>query len=267
MQLADHDRSPRLIVTQESGHTRVFELSNIGGSWYLSENFVSVQHDSTRGAFATFVLDKGGNELVADAQNLQVALTHQAALGTVESYDPAGAITTLWVTVNRTTLACYANLDGPRTALYEDEYAQFEKAVVVHAQGCAALVVQSRNCTLSMFSLPDLSYIARAKFDTTLQCVEFPLWHSPRLLLTIFNLQRLGRRLLPRTRCRLCAVPRRAAHPPRHAAGPVSASFPAARGRVRPVGRRAGTDERIAGSRVSARRLVWRQEGLHGRRD
>lgn len=79
------------------------------------------------------------------------------------------------MTVARSTLACYFNLDGPRTAIYEDEHAQFEKAVVVHVQGCAALVVQSRNCTLSMFSLPDLSYIARAKFDTTLQCVFVPL--------------------------------------------------------------------------------------------
>ncbi|GAA5906729.1 hypothetical protein JCM8208_006372 [Rhodotorula glutinis] len=164
----DHDRSPRLVVTQDSGLTRVFELSNVGGSWYLSEKYVSVQHDSTRGAFASFVLDKAGNELVADAQNLQLALTHQAALGTVESHDPAGAITSLWVTVARSTLACYFNLDGPRTAVYEDEHAQFEKAVVVHVQGCAALVVQSRNCTLSMFSLPDLTYVARAKFDTTL---------------------------------------------------------------------------------------------------
>ncbi|BGP46843.1 Lethal(2) giant larvae sro7 [Rhodotorula kratochvilovae] len=164
----DHDRSPRLIVTQDSGLTRIFELVNVGGSWILSEHFASVQHESTRGAFATFVLDKAGNELLASAQNLQLALTHQASFGAPETFDPTGAITSLWVTVNRTTLACYFNLDGPRTAIYEDEHGQFEKAVIVHVQGCAALVVQSRNCTLSMFSLPDLTHVARAKFDTTL---------------------------------------------------------------------------------------------------
>ncbi|GAA6050920.1 hypothetical protein JCM3770_002538 [Rhodotorula araucariae] len=164
----DHDRSPRLIVTQDSGLTRIFELANIGGTWHLSENYASVQHESTRGALATFVLDKAGNELLANAQNLQLALTHQAAFGAPETFDPTGAITSLWVTVNRTTLACYFNLDGPRTAVYEDEHAEYEKAVIVHMQGCAALVVQSRNCTLSMFSLPDLVHVARAKFDTTL---------------------------------------------------------------------------------------------------
>ncbi|GAA6002391.1 uncharacterized protein JCM10292_006635 [Rhodotorula paludigena] len=164
----DHDRSPRLVVTQGSGLTRIFELANVGGGWHLSESFASAHHDSTRTAFATFVIDKAGNELLADSQNLQLALTHQASFGSLEHLDPSGAITSLWITVSPTTLACFFNLDGPKTATYEDERARFEKAALVHAHGCVALVVQSRNCALSMFSLPSLTYIARAKFDTTL---------------------------------------------------------------------------------------------------
>lgn len=168
---ADHDRSPRLIVSQASGQSRIFELANVGGSWLLSERFTSVQHDSTRNAFATFVLDKRGNELVADSQNLQLALNHQAAYSSPENVDPVGALTSLWITVTPTTLACFYNVDGPKTTTYEDDRGQYERAAVIRAQGCTALAVQSRNCMLHVFSLPDLRQISRSRFEATLQCV------------------------------------------------------------------------------------------------
>ncbi|BGO90368.1 hypothetical protein NBRC10512_001797 [Rhodotorula toruloides] len=164
----DHDRSPRLIVAQASGLSRIFELANVSGSWLISDRFASVHHDSTRNTFATFVLDKRGNELVADSQNLQLALNQQATYTSPDNIDPVGALTSLWITVAPTTLACFYNVDGPKTAMYDDEHGQFERAAIVRAQGCTALAVQSRNCMLHVFSLPDLQQVARLRFEATL---------------------------------------------------------------------------------------------------
>ncbi|GEM06712.1 WD40 containing SNARE-dependent exocytosis protein [Rhodotorula toruloides] len=164
----DHDRSPRLVVSQASGLNRIFELANVGGSWLISERFASVHHDSTRNAFATFVIDKRGNELVADSQNIQLALNQQATYASPDNIDPVGALTSLWITVAPTTLACFYNVDGPKTATYEDEHGHFERAAIVRAQGCTALAVQSRNCMLHVFSLPDLQQVSRLRFEATL---------------------------------------------------------------------------------------------------
>ncbi|GAA5967332.1 hypothetical protein JCM11641_000514 [Rhodosporidiobolus odoratus] len=161
----DLDRSPRLLVTQGSGLTRVFELANVGGGWHLSESFHSVQHDSTRGAFATFVLDKHGNPLLANSQQLQLALSHQQAFAAPDHIDARGALTSLWITVSRHRIACFLNIDGPKTAEYEDEHVQFEAATVVQRQGSSALLVQSKDRNLTVLSLPDLSYITRMSFE------------------------------------------------------------------------------------------------------
>ncbi|GAA5943126.1 hypothetical protein JCM10213_006219 [Rhodosporidiobolus nylandii] len=163
----DLDRSPRLLVTQASGLTRIFELASVGGGWHLSENFASVSHDSTCNAFASFVLDKHGNPLSANAQQLQLALQHQQAFSSPEHLDARGALTSLWVTVSRHTIACFFNIDGPKVAEYEDDKSVFEKAVVVQQQGCSALLVQSTNRMLTVFSLPDLSYVARMSFEAS----------------------------------------------------------------------------------------------------
>ncbi|GAA6001980.1 hypothetical protein JCM10207_003022 [Rhodosporidiobolus poonsookiae] len=162
----DRDRSPRLLVTQESGLTRVFELANVGGGWHLSDSFASIHHDSTRGAFASFVLDKAGNPLHANAQNLQLAITHQQAFAAAENIDARNALTSLWVTVNRKTLAVFFNIDGSKVAEFEDEQARFEKAAIVQQQGCSVLLVQSAN-HLTLFALPDLRYITRLSLETT----------------------------------------------------------------------------------------------------
>jgi hypothetical protein len=103
---ADHDRNPRLIVVQASGLTRVFELANVGGGWHLSEKVVSFSHESVSGAFATFVLDKLGNELLANPSNLQHAVAHQASFSH-DNIDVKGALTSLWITVNSSTVSAY----------------------------------------------------------------------------------------------------------------------------------------------------------------
>ncbi|GAA5828420.1 hypothetical protein JCM11251_006237 [Rhodosporidiobolus azoricus] len=162
----DLDRSPRLLVTHDSGLTRAFELSNVGGSWHLSDAFASIHHDSTRGAFASFVLDKYGNPLRAGSQELELALARQNSFAS-QDVDARGALTSLWVTVNRHTIACFFNIDGLKTAQYEDDQIIFEKAVVVQQQGCSALVVQSTNRMLSVFSLPELRQVARLSFEAS----------------------------------------------------------------------------------------------------
>lgn len=161
---ADHDRSPRLLVTQESGLTRIFEVANIGGAWHISSQPVTVPHDSARGTIASFVIDKTGDELLADAQRLQLSQAYQG-----QAIDSSGALTSLWIVVTRTSASCYFNVDGPKVAEYVDERECFEKAAIVHQQGCAALVVQSRSCAMYTFSLPALQQVSRMKFETTLQ--------------------------------------------------------------------------------------------------
>ncbi|GAA5976856.1 hypothetical protein JCM10908_005652 [Rhodotorula pacifica] len=159
----DHDRSPRLLVTQESGLTRVFEVASVGGTWHVGSQPVSVPHESARGAVASFVIDKTGDELLADAQRLQLSQAYQG-----QAFDAAGGPASLWIVVTRTSAACYFKIDGPKVAEYVDERECFEKATIVHQQGCAALVVQSRSCAMYTFSLPALQQVSRMKFETTL---------------------------------------------------------------------------------------------------
>ncbi|GAA5869181.1 hypothetical protein JCM16303_000383 [Sporobolomyces ruberrimus] len=156
----DGDHSPRLIVTHDSGLTRIFELANLGGSWHLDQNFASCQHDSTRSAFATFVLDKFGNELPADGPALQRALDHQASFS-ARNFEAKGSLQALWVTASPRSLSVFYNIDGPKIASYEDDRVLFEKAVVVQKQDCSVLVTQARNRQVSVFSLPGLTQISR----------------------------------------------------------------------------------------------------------
>ncbi|GAA6012247.1 hypothetical protein JCM8202_003257 [Rhodotorula sphaerocarpa] len=159
----DHDRSPRLLVTDVSGLTRIFEMANVGGAWHVSSEHLSISHDSTRGVVASFVIDKGGDEMLANSQNLQLAEAYQS-----RPFDAALGPSSLWIVLNRTTISCYFNIDGPKTAEFTEEREWFESAAIVRQQGCAALAVQSRHCAMHLFSLPDLQQITRFKFDTTL---------------------------------------------------------------------------------------------------
>lgn len=112
------------------------------------------------------MIDKAGDELLADAQRLQLSQAYQG-----QALDASGAPASLWIVVTRTSASCYYNVDGPKIAEYVDEREHFEKAVIVHQQGCAALIVQSRSCAIYTFSLPDLQQVSRMKFETTLQYV------------------------------------------------------------------------------------------------
>ncbi|GAA5939650.1 uncharacterized protein JCM15063_005244 [Sporobolomyces koalae] len=156
----DGDHSPRLIVTHDSGLTRIFELANLGGSWHLNESFASVHHESTRSAFATFVLNQFGHDLPADGPALQRALDHQASFS-ARNHEVKGALTALWVTASPRSIAVYFNIDGAKIASYEDDRVEFERAAVIHKQDCAVLVTQAKNRQISVFSLPDLTRISR----------------------------------------------------------------------------------------------------------
>ncbi|GAA5898928.1 uncharacterized protein JCM6883_003474 [Sporobolomyces salmoneus] len=162
----DGDHSPRLIVTHDSGLTRIFEVANLGGSWHLNQNFASCQHDSTRGAFATFVLDKYGNELPADGPSLQRALDHQASFS-AHNHEAKGSLMALWVTASPRSLSVFYNIDGPKIASYEDDRVVFERAVVVRKQDCSVLVTQAKNRQVSVFSLPELIQISRMSPDAS----------------------------------------------------------------------------------------------------
>lgn len=164
----DHDHNPRLSVVQASGLTRVFELASVGGAWHLSDSVASFSHDSVASAFATFVLDKHGRELLASPANLQLALAHQSNFDSRDGIEGKGAFTSLWITVNSTTISAYFNIDGPRTAQYEGGDG-FETAEICYRSGAPMLMVQARNRQITTFSLPDLVQIARMTFDAAIQ--------------------------------------------------------------------------------------------------
>ncbi|KAI5475669.1 WD40 containing SNARE-dependent exocytosis protein [Pseudohyphozyma bogoriensis] len=162
----DHDRNPRLIVVQASGATRVYELAQVAGSWLLAEKVASFSHDNAAGAFSTFVIDKYGSEASASPAHLQQALAHQASVSEAD-LDLRGSLTSLWITVNSSTIACYFNIDGPRTALY-DGGAGFQRAQIVMKSGCPVLVVAARDRSVTTFSLPDLVQISRGNIMAAL---------------------------------------------------------------------------------------------------
>lgn len=166
-----------MIVTHDSGLTRIFELANLGGGWHLNEKFASIQHDSTRSAFATFVLDKFGNALLADGPALQRALDHQAAFS-ARNFEAKGSLMAVWVTASARSLSVFYNIDGPKIASYEDDRVLFEKAVVVRKQDCSVLVTQARNRQISVFSLPELVQISRMIPEASIQYVSLILLRS-----------------------------------------------------------------------------------------
>ncbi|KAK4705891.1 hypothetical protein P7C70_g320, partial [Phenoliferia sp. Uapishka_3] len=154
----DHDRTPRLIVVQESGYTRVFELSQVAGSWLLTDKVATFHHDSMGGAFSTFVVDKLGAAAVATPGNLSSALSHQTNFSQAE-VDAKGALTSVLVSVSPTAVSVYFNVDGPRTAIFEG--AGFVSASLTVRLGCPVLVVVGRNKNVTVLSLPDLSQVTR----------------------------------------------------------------------------------------------------------
>lgn len=163
----DHDHNPRLIVVQASGYVRIFELANVGGSWILADNVISFDHDSVSSTFTSFVLDKTGQELKADPANLQRALSHQNSLSR-DNHEAKGSLTSLWVTVTPNLVSTYFNIDGPRTAQYE-ERETFESAEIVWRFGCPVLMVASKSRKIYALSLPDLVPVARMAFDAAIQ--------------------------------------------------------------------------------------------------
>lgn len=169
---ADRDRTPRLIVVQASGTTRVFEFSHVVGDWIVSATPTSFSHDNVAGAFVTFVIDKAGIETNANARNLEAALAHQASFTTID--DGKGALNSIWITVTSTTVAAYANIDGHRTAMYEDRDG-FEAAQIIMRFGCPVLAVASRNRSVTILSLPELLMVTKLRFDAAVQYVPLSL--------------------------------------------------------------------------------------------
>ena len=161
----DHDRIPRLIVTQATGAVRVFELGMVAGDWILSDKVTAFQHDSVKGAFGSFVFDPYGNEALAAPMQLQQALNHH---NTFSPDDARGALTGLWVTASATNLACYSNISGAKVAGYEDRQAGFMHAQVVHRLGSAVLLVSNVHRNVTAFSLPDLKNITRLTFPAAI---------------------------------------------------------------------------------------------------
>lgn len=168
LNLSDHDRTPRLVVVQESGLTRVFELSQVAGTWLLADKVVSFHHDTVAGAFSTFVIDKLGAEAAATPPNLHRALAQQTDYTQAE-LDAKGALTSVWVTVSPTAVGAYFNIDGARTAVFEG--AGFVSASLAVRFGCPVLVVVARNKNITVLSLPDLNQVSRMTFPAELQCV------------------------------------------------------------------------------------------------
>lgn len=156
-----------MIVVQASGLTRVFELSQIGSSWHLSTTPITFSHDSLRNTFKTFVIDRVGSLVQATPQILQQALAHQNNFSRTE-FDAKGSFNSIWITISPSTISTYFNIDGARTNIYEDNIG-FESAEMIMRQGCLVLVVASKNKSITIFSVPELSPIYKTSFAASVQ--------------------------------------------------------------------------------------------------
>lgn len=157
-----------MIVVQSSGATRIFELSHVVGTWILTETVISFNHDSVAKAFSTFVLDKNGNEALANSANLQLSMAYQASGGKVPD-EGKGCFTALWVTVSPSTAAAYFNIDGTRIATFDapgGTERQFERAAIVTRLGSHVLMITSRDRSVTILSLPALILVTRMNFET-----------------------------------------------------------------------------------------------------
>lgn len=145
----------------------MFELANVGGGWIISDGVLAFDHDSVAGACETFVIDKFGQELKADPTSLQRALQHQTSYSR-ESHEAKGSLTSLWITVTPSMVSVYFNIDGPKTAQYEERDG-FQSAKIAWRFGCPVLLVSSKVRNIYALSLPDLSPITRMTFDAAVQ--------------------------------------------------------------------------------------------------
>lgn len=133
----------------------------------MSDTVASFDHDSVSSTFASFVVDKTGQELKADPVNLQRALSYQNSLSR-DTHEAKGSLTSLWITVTPSTISTYFNIDGPRTAQYEEREA-FESAELVWRFGCPVLLVASKTRKIYALSLPDLVPVTRMAFEAAIQ--------------------------------------------------------------------------------------------------
>lgn len=131
------------------------------------------------GAFASFVVDRQGTEILASPTNLQAALGSQASFSVD---DVKGAFNALWITVSPTTIATYYNIDGPRTAVFEEASAAFESAVLATRGGKQVVIACAKNRSIRIFSLPNLTEIKKLMFDPTPQLVPFLSVRRPLLI-------------------------------------------------------------------------------------
>lgn len=71
--------------------------------------------------------------------------------------------------MSATTIAAYYNIDGPRTAVFEESSAGFESAVLATRGGKQVVIACARDRTIRIFSLPNLTEIKKLMFDPALQ--------------------------------------------------------------------------------------------------
>ena len=164
--IADHDRSPRLLVVQDSGLVRAFELSQVAGTWLLSSKPSNFIHSDAAGAFHSSVLTHLGSLSSASPTNLAHALAQQSRMMT--DVEAKGQLANIWLVVTEKAVSVYFNVDGPRTASFEGSGGFVEARVVVRS-GCPVLILVGRNKNITVLSLPDLNEVTRFTMPAEVQ--------------------------------------------------------------------------------------------------
>lgn len=162
----DSEKSLRLLVTHATGSSFVFEVAHVVGEWILSDRILFTKHEASAKSFQTFVLDRLGSLLSASQSALQMVLAQQSQPDE-QSLEARGSIGCLWITVSPTDVAVYMNVTGPKSASFEGR--AFTFAGVVWNQGCPVLAVASQDGSITILSLPDLSFITKTQIPSALQ--------------------------------------------------------------------------------------------------
>ncbi|CAK9784876.1 unnamed protein product [Cutaneotrichosporon oleaginosum] len=154
----DQALRPRLIVSYQSGKTKIYGLNNVLGEWLVDPKPPTFQNDSLASPLASYLLDPvTGNELLASPEALSQVVSDPAAEGKWTKEAPPHC---LWIAACKRTIRVAVNFNGERFAKVELE----EDLASVHyitRHGKRILVALTTAGSALVYSAPQLEFITR----------------------------------------------------------------------------------------------------------
>ncbi|BEI88387.1 uncharacterized protein CcaverHIS019_0111050 [Cutaneotrichosporon cavernicola] len=154
----DQALRPRLIVSYQSGKTKVYCLNNVLGEWLVDPKPPTFQNDSLASPIATYLLDPiSGNELLASPEALADVANDPVPEGKWTKDAPPHCV---WITACKRTIRVAVNFNGERVAKIELE----EDLASVHyitRHGKRILVALTTAGSALVYTVPHLEFVTR----------------------------------------------------------------------------------------------------------